>query len=52
MVRPEISNMCMMLSSDAADYVSGVVVPVDGGWYLGGVGSALEQTLADLPGGS
>ena len=48
----DIANMCMMLSSDAADYVSGVVVPVDGGWYLGGVGSALEQTLADLPGGS
>ncbi|MEM7424559.1 MAG: SDR family oxidoreductase [Pseudomonadota bacterium] len=44
----DIANMCMMLSSDAANYVSGVIVPVDGGWYLGGVGTALERTLAGL----
>lgn len=41
----DIANMCMFLSSDQADYVSGVVVPVDGAWYLGGVGTALEGTL-------
>ncbi len=46
----DIANMCMMLSSDAADYVSGVIVPVDGAWCLSGVGTALENTLSGLKG--
>lgn len=41
----DIANMCMFLSSEQADYVSGAIVPVDGAWYLGGVGTALEGAL-------
>ncbi len=44
----DIARMCMFLSSQEANYVSGVIVPVDGAWYLGGVGTALEATLKDL----
>ncbi len=36
----EIGNAAMFLSSDAAEYVSGVVLPVDGGWAVAGAGSA------------
>ncbi len=36
----EIGNAAMFLSSDAADYISGVVLPVDGGWAVAGAGSA------------
>lgn len=48
----DIANMCMMLSSDAADYVSGVIVPVDGAWYLGGVGSAMDGIMKAMKGAS
>ena len=41
----DIANMCMFLSSEQANYVSGVVVPVDGAWYLGGVGTAIADAL-------
>ncbi len=37
----EIGNAAMFLSSDAAEYVSGVVLPVDGGWAVAGAGSAV-----------
>ena len=33
----DIGNMCLLLSSPLADYVTGAVIPVDGGWSLGGV---------------
>jgi NAD(P)-dependent dehydrogenase (short-subunit alcohol dehydrogenase family) len=36
----EIGDAAMFLSSDAAAYVSGVVLPVDGGWAVAGAGSA------------
>ena len=36
----EIGEAAMFLSSDAAAYVSGVVLPVDGGWAVAGAGSA------------
>ena len=36
----EIGNAAMFLSSDAAEYVSGVILPVDGGWAVAGAGSA------------
>jgi len=41
----DVAKMCMMLSSDAGDYVSGVVVPVDGAWYLGGASGALDSIM-------
>lgn len=36
----DIGNAAMFLSSDAGTYISGVVLPVDGGWSLGGAGAA------------
>lgn len=36
----EIGQAAMFLSSAAAEYVSGVVLPVDGGWAVAGAGSA------------
>jgi NAD(P)-dependent dehydrogenase (short-subunit alcohol dehydrogenase family) len=42
----EIGNAAMFLSSDAAEYVSGVVLPVDGGWAVAGAGaSSLAASL-------
>ena len=34
----DIANACLYLGSDMASYVSGVVMPVDGGWAQGGCG--------------
>ena len=43
----EIGNAAMFLSSDAAEYVSGVVLPVDGGWSVAGASAAaLAMTQA------
>jgi NAD(P)-dependent dehydrogenase (short-subunit alcohol dehydrogenase family) len=36
----EIGHAAMFLSSDAAAYVSGVVLPVDGGWSVAGASAA------------
>ncbi len=36
----DIGNAAMFLSSDAAAYVSGIVMPVDGGWSVAGAGAA------------
>lgn len=35
----DIANACLWLSSPLARYVSGAVIPVDGGWALGGASS-------------
>ncbi len=34
--KQDIANACLWLSSPLASYVNGVVLPVDGGWSLGG----------------
>lgn len=36
----EIGNAAMFLSSDAGAYVSGIVMPVDGGWSVAGASAA------------
>lgn len=36
----EIGKAAMFLSSDAAEYVSGIVMPVDGGWSVAGASAA------------
>ncbi|MCF4165536.1 SDR family oxidoreductase [Zavarzinia compransoris] len=40
----DIANACMFLSSPYGAYISGVVLPVDGGWSLGGV-AAISATM-------
>lgn len=43
----DIGNMCLFLASEQASYVSGAVIPVDGGWSLGGA-SGLSSQLGEL----
>lgn len=50
----DISNVALFLASDLAGYVSGVVLPVDGGWATGGVSVAMHgaaQAFDRLGGG-
>ncbi len=35
--KQDIANCAMFLASPLADYISGAIIPVDGGWSLGGV---------------
>lgn len=41
----DIAHMCLFLGSEMASYVSGAVIPVDGGWHLAGAGGALNPIL-------
>ncbi len=43
----EIGQACMFLASDAAQYVNGVVLPVDGGWSVAGAGAA-ALTMSEM----
>jgi NAD(P)-dependent dehydrogenase (short-subunit alcohol dehydrogenase family) len=45
----DIGNACLFLSSDLASYVTGIILPVDGGWSqnnCGGMGEFLGGMLA------
>lgn len=45
----DIANACLFLASDFAGYISGTVIPVDGGWAQGGVavvGASLAEMLS------
>lgn len=39
----DLAQACLMLASPLADYITGVVLPVDGGWALGGVSTAMAE---------
>ena len=49
----DIANACMWLSSPLARYVTGVILPVDGGWSLGGLSaSSFGMKKAFMAGGA
>lgn len=41
----DVANACMLLASPLAAYVTGVVLPVDGGWSVGAASAAMNATL-------
>jgi len=43
----DLGNAAMFLASPLASYLSGAIIPVDGGWALSGA-SGLSSTLGDL----
>ena len=42
----DIASMCLFLGSDMASYVSGTVIPVDGGWQLNMSGQLISDMVA------
>lgn len=43
----DIANACLFLASDLATYITGAILPVDGGWVQGGV-AVVGSTLGDV----
>ena len=39
----DVADACLFLGSDAARYVSGVILPADGGWIQNGARMALGE---------
>lgn len=45
----DIGNAAMFLSSSMASYISGVILPVDGGWSLSGAGTVMDSLVKMMP---
>ncbi len=45
--KQDIGNTCLFLASEQASYINGTVIPVDGGWSLGGA-SELSNQLGEM----
>ncbi len=41
----DMADACLALASDACRYISGAVIPVDGGWSLGGATVAMNTVV-------
>jgi NAD(P)-dependent dehydrogenase (short-subunit alcohol dehydrogenase family) len=39
----DIANAALFLGSPLASYATGIVMPIDGGWSLGGFGTVMAQ---------
>lgn len=51
-VPEDVANACLFLASPLAGFIHGAVLPVDGGWLLGGfavVAAAMEPLLRAMP---
>lgn len=46
----DVANLALFLASPYASYISGAVIPVDGGWSLGGFGSSMALSVAEAAG--
>jgi len=44
----DVADACLFLASPLAAYISGVVLPVDGGWVLGGAAASMGAIAAPL----
>ncbi|WP_153914701.1 SDR family oxidoreductase [Shewanella sp. TC10] len=47
--KQDIANAALFLASDMASYITGTILPVDGGWSLGGAGAAMDALAKHLP---
>jgi NAD(P)-dependent dehydrogenase (short-subunit alcohol dehydrogenase family) len=45
----DVADVCLFLASPLAAYVTGVVLPADGGWSLGGAVTAMTAIAAQSP---
>jgi NAD(P)-dependent dehydrogenase (short-subunit alcohol dehydrogenase family) len=45
----DVADVCLFLASPLAAYVTGVVLPADGGWSLGGASTAMAAIAAQSP---
>ncbi len=45
----DVADVCLFLASPLAAYVTGVVLPADGSWSLGGASTAMTAIAAQAP---